>query len=122
MSELEAIRRDKRAVQQRRQVLEHELAEKRAELSEMRTGLAALDRLNGQMPQSYSPASRRDTVGKRIVAYLREHGPCTSYEIADGLAAEWRSDLRFHTVSTTLTRLRRRDAVQRPTDGKWRVK
>ena len=122
MNELEAIRQNKRTVQQRRQTLENELAHRQSELSEMRTALAALDRLNGQTPQSYMPQAMKDTVPKRIITYLRQHGPCTSYKIADGLAAEWRTDLTFATVSTTLSRLRGRGAVDRCASGEWIVK
>lgn len=104
--------------------LEEQINELQSELDELRVAERVLERLGSNGDEESSPRAsssggrKGPTVASKIVETLQVLGPMTSNDITELLQTDWREDLKFATVSSTLSRLRSRGEVQ--SDGrKW---
>ena len=102
--------------------LEQQIDELQSELDELRVAERVLDRLGSNGDEESAPKSsassgrKKETVASKILESLQILGPMTSSDITELLQTDWRSDLTFATVSSTLSRLRSRGQVQ--SDGR----
>lgn len=99
--------------------LEDQIKALQTELEELRVAKSVLDRLSedGEGSDDVTETRRRSpTVAEKIQEVVRDVGPSSSHEIHAALESGWREDLKFETVSSTLSRMKRNGDIV--TDGK----
>ena len=110
-------------IKQRISELEAEITELQQELEELRVAERVLDRIAAGGPddegdeRSNAPQRQKEpTVADKIEEYVGILGPMESSDIHHTLQEEWRPDLQFTTVSSTLSRMKQRGRITN--DGK----
>ena len=110
-------------IKQRISELETEIAERQQELEELRVAERVLDRIasgggddDDDQLSSKPQRQKEPTVADKIEEYVGILGPMESSDIHHTLQSEWRSDLQFTTVSSTLSRMKQRGRITN--DGK----
>lgn len=119
----ETIRRQAAALETQIESRAAELERMRDELKELRAAERVVLRL---IPDDVAQVISEDrdrkepTIGDRIVMLLEQSGPLRSADVLDGLQKGWRSDIRFETVSSTLSRVKAQGRIALdPTTKLW---
>ena len=64
----------------------------------------------------------RETIGDKIVSLLTDRGAMRSHDILVALQTEWRSDVSFETISSTLSRIKSNGRVALDNDTRlWSI-
>jgi len=88
-------------------VLSSQLDACRLKRSELLVAERVLSELGPEDAPDVSGERRRDpTVGDQIVSFLYHNGPLRSHDLLALMQAEWRADLTFETLSSTLSRVK----------------